>query len=101
MEQKVKVEVEARRDSLDKFFRYCVHGGEDGDDPHHQYLVLRVQRYKVKGTVVTVTPYSVLESVLGLPDNVQVMKQWPGQWRSDWFRFTVGELRAYCKEANQ
>lgn len=35
------------------------------------------------------------ENLLRLDDATHVMFQWEGQWRSDWFVFTVGELRAY------
>lgn len=32
-----------------------------------------------------------------LTDDVKCMAQWGGQWRSDFFQFTVGELRKHAK----
>jgi hypothetical protein len=29
-----------------------------------------------------------------LPDETRCMQQWRGEWRSDWFGFTLGEARA-------
>lgn len=34
-----------------------------------------------------------LADVLELPDECVVLKQWPGNWRSDFFKLTVGMLR--------
>jgi len=30
-------------------------------------------------------------------DNVQIMAQWPGKWRSDWFKFTVHDFKQWYK----
>ena len=41
--------------------------------------------------------YNKLADVLRLPPSTVVWKQWPGQYRSDWFRFTVAEAaQAYA-----
>lgn len=34
-------------------------------------------------------------ALLTYPDRTKVMGQWRGQWRSDFFQFTVGQLRTY------
>lgn len=34
-----------------------------------------------------------LPTLMLFPDETQVMVQWPGQWRSDFFTFTVGDVR--------
>lgn len=34
-----------------------------------------------------------LSDVLQYPDDCMVLKQWPGSWRSDFFKLTVGMLR--------
>ncbi len=31
------------------------------------------------------------------PDETQVMGQWNGKWRSDFFQFTVGQYRAFLE----
>ena len=36
--------------------------------------------------------------LLDLPDDTGVMMQWSGTWRSDFFQFTVGDLRTYVTE---
>ncbi len=35
--------------------------------------------------------------LLSLPDETQVMGQWEGQWRSDFFQFTVGDYRRHLE----
>jgi hypothetical protein len=34
-----------------------------------------------------------------LPDATPIMAQWPGQWKSDWFQGTVGELKRAMENA--
>ena len=36
--------------------------------------------------------------LLEYPNDTPVMGQWSGKWRSDFFRFTVGQYRAYLEE---
>lgn len=50
--------------------------------------------FRVSGDSVTVEVYERARDVLDLPDETPLMVQWLGQWRSDWFQLTVGELRA-------
>jgi hypothetical protein len=35
--------------------------------------------------------------LLSLTDETQVMGQWSGEWRSDFFQFTVGQYRQYVE----
>lgn len=35
--------------------------------------------------------------LLFYPDDTPVMGQWRGEWRSDFFQFTVGQYRAYLE----
>ena len=37
-------------------------------------------------------------ALLALPDDAPVMGQWRGEWKSDFFQFTVGQMRAYLHE---
>lgn len=41
---------------------------------------------------VAIVPQAAL--LLGYPDETPVMVQWRGQWRSDFFQLTVGDIRA-------
>lgn len=41
------------------------------------------------------------DELLGYPDDQQVMVQWRGEWRSDFFLFFVGELREYLYPIEQ
>jgi hypothetical protein len=36
-------------------------------------------------------------ALLELPDDTPVMAQWPGERRSDWFHFSVSDLRAHVE----
>jgi hypothetical protein len=36
--------------------------------------------------------------LLDYPDDTQVMVQWSGKWRSDFFLFTVADLRAWARD---
>ena len=38
------------------------------------------------------------DALLALPDGTPVMGQWRGEWRSDFFQFTVGQMRVYLQE---
>lgn len=38
------------------------------------------------------------DQLLRFPDETKVMAQWAGQWRSDFFQFTVGQFRSYITE---
>jgi hypothetical protein len=37
---------------------------------------------------------NAVEMVHRFSDDIFCMVQWPGKWRSDWFKMTVGEVRA-------
>jgi hypothetical protein len=57
---------------------------------HHQALAFLVQ-----GALVQVRICSSPAEVLKLPDATPLMQQWPGKYDSDWFCYTVADLRAY------
>lgn len=73
------------RSDLKDFFETGIHSG--GDCP---FLV-----FDAKAREVKVCLESSIDDVLKYPDSTRVMKQWPGQWRSDFFQFSVKELRDY------
>jgi hypothetical protein len=57
---------------------------------HSPFLVFRVDGLVVR----VVQSFSALDLVRDHPDDAQVMVQWPGRWRSDYFCMTVGDVRA-------
>lgn len=57
---------------------------------HHPFLVF-VYTPTMPGMVVRMV--KTVAEVLDYSDDTPAMLQWPGQWRSDWFHFTVGDLR--------
>ena len=61
---------------------------------HHHALAFIVQ-----GPLVMVRICSSPEEVLKLDDSTPIMQQWPGRWDSDWFTYTVGELRKWWESA--
>lgn len=50
--------------------------------------------FVISDEAVTINVYDRASDALDLRDDTPLMVQWPGQWRSDWFQLTVGELRA-------
>ncbi len=56
---------------------------------HNPFLVFIVSDYMEVRIVKSVS------ELLEYPDDTKVMNQWPGKVRSDFFKFTVGEVRAY------
>ena len=62
------------------------------EHPHNQYIVITSR----EGSDAEIGIFSKIEDFindLSLPDDAIVMKQWVGKWRSDWFKFTLGELK--------
>ena len=62
--------------------------------PHTPFLAFRVNENTEDPTVEIVLVKSAAD-LLTWPDDTQVMVQWPGQWRSDFFHFKVGEYRIF------
>jgi len=61
---------------------------------HHPFLVFVPT---VEGVEVQIVPRAV--ELLEHADHIQVMAQWPGLKRSDWFQFTVGQYREFTVAA--
>lgn len=57
---------------------------------HNPFLVFFIQ---TETNTVNVRSVNKIEDVLLLPDDTQLLWQWPGNFASDFFRFNVGELR--------
>ena len=54
--------------------------------------------FNVEGDTVHVIIVNNPSELLLYPDSTKVMMQWKGQWRSDFFQFTVGEYREHLNK---
>jgi len=57
---------------------------------HTPFLV-----FLLNGNRVTVTIVDSIKELLDYPSETPVMAQWSGKWNSDYFRFTVADLKNY------
>lgn len=55
--------------------------------PHHHFLV-----FVTSPAAVVVKVVDAARKLEEFPRSSRVMVQWPGTWRSDWFKTTVGEI---------
>ena len=81
-------ETTGRRDLADYFELSGIR--EEKALPHTPFLAFLVEGERVRVQIV-----ASARALLCLPDDTPVMGQWTGNWRSDFFRFTVGEFRAH------
>lgn len=58
--------------------------------PHNPFLAFIASHGKVEVKIVE-RP----SDLLSFPDDTPVMSQWSGKWRSDFFQFSVKELKDY------
>jgi hypothetical protein len=58
--------------------------------PHTPFLVFVENANDIEVRIV-----DNVHSLLGHADSTKVMGQWSGQWRSDFFQFTVGDVRKF------
>lgn len=66
---------------------------------HHPFLVFEHDP-NLPGLHIRIV--KTVSGVLAFPDDTPVMLQWPGKARSDWFHFTVGDLRDHLnRDAEQ
>ena len=63
-------------------------------DKHHPFLVFVPE----DETNVRVDLVENAEQLVKYPAATKVMAQWPGKSRSDFFQFTVGQLRRHIRE---
>jgi len=67
-----------------------------GGTQHTPFLVFTIQ-----GDNIIVMIHDNVTDVLSYSDETKVMKQWQGNWRSDFFQFTVGQLREVLELENE
>ena len=85
----MKITARGVREDLNSYFETWI-STPNFKSAHHPFLVFT----KVKGGI-EVLVIEAVKHVLEYPDTTVVMNQWPGQWSSHFFKFTVGELKAY------
>lgn len=75
------------RTDLEEYFKYS---GvlREGKERHTPFLV-----FVTRDDNVTIEIVDRLSELLNYPDDTPVMAQWRGQWSSDFFKYTVGDVR--------
>lgn len=68
------------------------------NQPHHPFLVILADP---QNRTVSIEIVRNSQALLSFPDDTPVMAQWPGQYRSDWFHFTVSDWRAHVERAEE
>lgn len=68
------------------------------DLKHAPFLVVSVSP---EATVIRIEIIRNARALLDLSDDVGVLAQWPGEHRSDWFHFSVGDFRSYVARAQE
>lgn len=89
---KVNIITTGRSDCTDLFIKSGIF--ESDKLPHTPFLVFRIDEKNPDPTVEVILVKSAAD-LLTWQDDTQVMVQWPGQWRSDFFHFTVGDYRKF------
>jgi hypothetical protein len=79
----------AGRTDVDSYFRLS--GVFDAERLNHTPLLV----FSAENETVQVLLLDDPRELLSLDDGTQVMGQWRGEWRSDFFQFTVGQYRQY------
>ena len=49
------------------------------------------------GDIKTEIVYNAKELLSNYQDDIKVMAQWAGKYKSDFFQFSVGQFRDFCK----
>lgn len=66
---------------------------ENKKNPHHPFLVFDTRNRKIQVKIIE-NPVELLS----FSDGTKVMAQWSGRWRSDFFQFTIGQLKKFISE---
>jgi hypothetical protein len=79
----------AGRTDIDEYFKLS--GVFESERLTHTPLLVFIAGHDA----VTVRIVDKATDLLSFPDETPVMGQWAGQWRSDFFQFTVGQYRQH------
>jgi len=66
---------------------------ENKNNPHTPFLVFLFENNTIKIEIVE-DPTKLLT----FPDSTKVMAQWHGKYRSDFFQFTIKQLKAHIRK---
>jgi hypothetical protein len=77
------------RTDIDDYFKLS--GVLDSEELNHTPLLAFIASEDTVNVRIVHKP----AELLSFPDETPVMGQWRGEWRSDFFQFTVGQLRRY------
>lgn len=77
-----------RTDDLESFFSKS--GVMIGKNTHTPFIVFVEKNNNIEVVIV-----DKAIDLLDYPDNYKIMSQWAGKWRSDFFQYTVGDVRKY------
>lgn len=61
----------------------------------HYPLIVFVERNQIIEVEIINSFEELINSAY--PDETKVMSQWGGQWSSNFFKYTIGEVREYAK----
>jgi hypothetical protein len=90
--------IPAGRSETDEFFsKYLRTRERDKKEEHFPFLVFVNQNSEDMPGRVEIHIVQTTSGLLKYPDKAIVMKQWPGKTRSDWFWFTIAELKRAIK----
>ena len=87
----MKIKLPKVRTDLEDFFKH-LRGRKNL--PHHPFIVFDESPKTYVKIDIVHKPKELLENY---KDKQKVLCQWGGQWRSDFFKFTVGEFRRFLK----
>jgi hypothetical protein len=79
----------AGRTDIDEYFKLS--GVFESERLTHNPLLVFITEQDAVNVRIVDKP----TDLLSFPDETPVMGQWPGQWRSDFFQFTVGQYHQY------
>lgn len=88
----IEINIKSGRDDVGDFFRKS--GIREYKKLQHTPFVVIAS----SDNGVDVDIVDSAKKLLQFPDNTPVLAQWRGEYRSDFFKFTVGQFRKYCEE---
>lgn len=95
----IVIKTSGRSDAVDLFTKSGIFKGQKLD--HHPFLAFiptKVMDGNVEIDHLEVKIIKTSTEMLQLPDETDIMVQWPGQYRSDFFRFKVGDYKNFLAQ---
>jgi len=91
-----KIEFDARKIQTNRTNDFCTLSGSltSGRLQHHPFIVLNMTG-KNKEILSIEIVNNADELIRNYSVETKVLAQWPGRWRSDFFSFTVGDIKLF------